>query len=249
MVAGACAAARLPGRQRNHNHAYDEDFWACPLATVLVKLLSMDAGTTVRQTRTLSVDDRLPRAFETTSAAACCWVLSLSLVVHPLMITRYRFRPAGGGGRRQSARRRSMPDARAAADCRRLADLGRTRRPGGGRSRSSAWQGNVRADWNPAYGRLIIPLVFSCAAARRSVDRFVFLFSVLSNSGEQRARPRRNGSLPQFCVTLVVVSDLPDRAGAGRVAGFTAGASRPRPDAMEGLFHSGLLTAAVAGCR
>ena len=47
-------------------------------------------------------------------------------------------------------------------------------------------QGNVRADWNPAYGLLVIPLVFwrGCTAERRS--RLSSCFPVLSIGGRER---------------------------------------------------------------
>ena len=41
-------------------------FLGTSLANVLVKLVFLDPGTTVPQTRTLPVDDRLPRLFDTT---------------------------------------------------------------------------------------------------------------------------------------------------------------------------------------
>ena len=49
-------------------------------------------------------------------------------------------------------------------------------------------QGNVRADWNPAYGLPVIPLVFLARFNGFAVIAFVFLFSVLSIGGESAAR-------------------------------------------------------------
>ena len=47
-------------------------FLGVSLANVLVKLAFLDPATTVPQTRTLPVDDRLPRLFGTTVSAAAC---------------------------------------------------------------------------------------------------------------------------------------------------------------------------------
>ena len=45
-------------------------FLGISLSHVLVKLIFLDPGTTVPQTRTLAVEDRLPRLFETNIPAA-----------------------------------------------------------------------------------------------------------------------------------------------------------------------------------
>ena len=63
--------------------------------------------------------------------------------------------------------------------------------------------GNVRADWNPAYGLAVVPLVFLARFNGFASIAFVFLFSVLSIGGESAAR--RLG-VPNF-FTLVVVVD------------------------------------------
>ena len=49
-------------------------------------------------------------------------------------------------------------------------------------------QGNVRADWNPAYGLTVVPLVFLARFNGFASIAFVFLFSVLSIGGESAAR-------------------------------------------------------------
>jgi len=65
-------------------------------------------------------------------------------------------------------------------------------------------QGNVRADWNPAYGLAVIPLVFLARFNGFASIAFVFLFSVLSIGGESAAR--RLG-VPHY-FTLVVMAIL-----------------------------------------
>jgi simple sugar transport system permease protein len=63
-------------------------------------------------------------------------------------------------------------------------------------------QGNVRADWNPAYGLAVIPVVFLARMNGFAAIGFVFLLSVLSIGGESAAR--RLGVPQHF--TLVLVS-------------------------------------------
>ncbi|RVD06123.1 ABC transporter permease, partial [Mesorhizobium sp. M2A.F.Ca.ET.029.05.1.1] len=63
-------------------------------------------------------------------------------------------------------------------------------------------QGNVRADWNPAYGLAVIPAVFLARMNGFAAIGFVFLLSVLSIGGESAAR--RLGVPNHF--TLVLVS-------------------------------------------
>jgi simple sugar transport system permease protein len=61
--------------------------------------------------------------------------------------------------------------------------------------------GNVRADWNPAYGILVIPLVFLARFNGFAVIAFVFFFAVLMIGGESAAR--RLG-VPNFYVLVLV---------------------------------------------
>jgi simple sugar transport system permease protein len=65
-------------------------------------------------------------------------------------------------------------------------------------------QGNVRADWNPAYSLTVVPLVFLARFNGFAAIVFVFLFSVLSIGGESAAR--RLG-VPNF-FTLAIVAIL-----------------------------------------
>ena len=48
--------------------------------------------------------------------------------------------------------------------------------------------GTIRADWNPAYGILVIPLVFLARFNGFGVIGFVFFFAVLMIGGESAAR-------------------------------------------------------------
>ena len=82
----------------------------------------------------------------------------------------------------------------------------------------------MRADWNPAYGLTVVPLVFLARFNGFASIAFVFLFSVLSIGGESAAR--RLG-VPNF-FTLVVVVDASDPAGAGRICRPPATGERTR---------------------
>lgn len=175
-------------------------FLGVSLANVLVKLLFLDPGTTVPQTRTLPVDDRLPRLFETTISSGLLLGLVAILGVH-LMMTRtafgLRLRVVGANPRAAIHAGLPVPLLTVAvfAISGGLAGLA-------GAVEILGVQGNVRADWNPAYGLLVIPLVFLARLHGGASIAFVFLFSVLSIGGESAAR--RMG-VPHF-FTLVVVA-------------------------------------------
>jgi simple sugar transport system permease protein len=64
--------------------------------------------------------------------------------------------------------------------------------------------GNVRADWNPAYGLSVIPLVFLARLNGFAAIVYVLLFSALQIGAESAAR--RLGVPPYF--TLVLVANL-----------------------------------------
>ena len=61
--------------------------------------------------------------------------------------------------------------------------------------------GTVRADWNPAYGMLVIPIVFLARFHGFAVIGFVLFFAVLLIGGESAAR--RVG-VPQVFVLVLV---------------------------------------------
>lgn len=175
-------------------------FLGVSLANVLVKLLFLDPGTTVPQTRTLPVDERLPRLFETTISSGLLLGLVAILGVH-LMMTRtafgLRLRVVGANPRAAVHAGLPVPLLTVAvfAISGGLAGMA-------GAVEILGVQGNVRADWNPAYGLLVIPLVFLARLHGGASIAFVFLFSVLSIGGESAAR--RMG-VPHF-FTLVVVA-------------------------------------------
>ena len=175
-------------------------FLGVSLANVLVKLLFLDPGTTVPQTRTLPVADRLPRLFDTTVSSGLLIGLVAVVAVH-LMMTRTAFglklRVVGANPR--AAVHAGLPVAKLTvavfAISAALAGLG-------GAVEILGVHGNVRADWNPAYGLAVVPLVFLARLNGFASIAYVFLFSVLSIGGESAAR--RLG-VPHF-FTLVLMS-------------------------------------------
>ncbi|RUU98861.1 ABC transporter permease [Mesorhizobium sp. M6A.T.Cr.TU.017.01.1.1] len=175
-------------------------FLGTSLANVLVKLMFRDPGTTVPQTRTLPVEDRLPRLFDTTITSGLLLGLVAIITVH-LVMTRTAFglklRIVGANPRAAIHAGLGVPKLTIAvfAISAGLAGLA-------GAVDILGVQGNVRADWNPAYGLAVIPVVFLARMNGFAAIGFVFLLSVLSIGGESAAR--RLGVPNHF--TLVLVS-------------------------------------------
>ena len=63
--------------------------------------------------------------------------------------------------------------------------------------------GTVRADWNPAFGLLVVPLVFLARFNGYAVIGFAFLFSALMIGGDSAAR--RVGVPQHFVLVLVAL--------------------------------------------
>lgn len=177
-------------------------FLGVSLANVLVKLAFLDPATTVPQTRTLDVAGRLPRLFGTTVSSGLLIGLAAVVAVHVVM-TRTAFglklRVVGASTRAALHAGLPVPALTLAvfAISAGLAGLG-------GAVEILGVQGNVRADWNPAYTLAVVPLVFLARLNGFAAIAFVFLFSVLSIGGESAAR--RIG-VPNY-FTLVIVAIL-----------------------------------------
>lgn len=177
-------------------------FLGVSFANVLVKLFFLDPATTVPQTRTLPVPDRLPRLLDTTISSGLLLGLVAVIGVH-LVMTRTAFglklRLVGASPRTAVHVGLRVPRltlgvfAISAA----LAGLG-------GAVDILGVHGNVRADWNPAYGLAVIPIVFLARFNGFASIAFVFLFSVLAIGAESASR--RLG-VPHF-FTFVVVAIL-----------------------------------------
>ncbi|MQT15612.1 putative B6 ABC transporter permease subunit 2 [Segnochrobactrum spirostomi] len=177
-------------------------FLGVSFANVLVKLAFRDPATTVPQTRTLAVADRLPRLFDTTISSGLLIGLAAIILVH-LVMTRTAFglklRIVGANPRAAIHAGLPVPALTVAVFAISAALSGL-----GGAVEILGVQGNVRADWNPAYSLTVVPLVFLARFNGFASIAFVFLFSVLSIGGESAAR--RTG-VPNF-FTLVVVAIL-----------------------------------------
>jgi simple sugar transport system permease protein len=177
-------------------------FLGLSLANVLVKLLFLDPATTVPQTRTLAVADRLPPLPGSTISSGLLAGLAVVILVH-IVMTRtafgLRLRIVGANPRAAVHAGLSVPLLTVAvfAISGGLAGLA-------GAVEILGVQGNVRADWNPAYGLAVIPLVFLARFNGFAAILFVFLFSALQIGGESAAR--RLG-VPHF-FTLVVIAIL-----------------------------------------
>lgn len=174
-------------------------FLGISFANVLVKLLFNDASTTVPQTLTLPVDDRLWRLFSTTVNVGILLALIVILAVHHMMMrTAFGLRLQIVGANPRAAVHAGLnvgaltyaTFALSAA----LAGIG-------GAVDILGVYGNVRADWNPGYGLLVVPLVFLARFNGYGTLLFVFFFSVLAIGGESAAR--RLG-VPNFFVLVLV---------------------------------------------
>lgn len=177
-------------------------FLGVSLANVLVKLVFLDPGTTVPQTRTLPVADRLPRLFDTTISSGLLWGLAAVLLVH-LMMTRTAFglklRTVGANPHAAAHAGLPVPHLTVAVFAISAAFAGLA-----GASEIIGVTGNVRADWNPAYGLMVIPLVFLARFHGIGSIIFIFFYSALLIGSESAAR--RVGVPQDF--TLVLVANL-----------------------------------------
>jgi general nucleoside transport system permease protein len=175
-------------------------FLGTSFANVLVKLVFLDPGTTVPQTRTLAVENRLPRLFDTTITSGLVLGIIAIVAVH-LMMTRTAFglklRVVGANPRAAVHAGLNVPLLTVWVFALSAGFAGLA-----GAIDILGVYGNVRADWNPAYGMAVIPVVFLARMNGFAAIAFVFLFSILSIGGESAAR--RLG-VPQV-FTLVVVA-------------------------------------------
>ena len=177
-------------------------FLGVSLANVLVKLIFLDPGTTVPQTRTLPVADRLPRLFDTTISSGLLWALGAVLFVH-LLMTRTAFglklRTVGANPHAAAHAGLSVPQLTMAVFALSAGFAGLA-----GASEILGVHGNVRADWNPAFGLMVIPLVFLARFHGVGSIVLIFFYSALLIGSESAAR--RVGVPQDF--TLVLVATL-----------------------------------------
>ena len=176
-------------------------FLGTSLANVLVKLVFLDPATTVPQTRTLAVANRLPRLFDTTISSGLVMGVIVVVIVH-LVMTRtafgLRLRIVGANPRAAVHAGLRVPALTVAVFTLSSGLAGLA-----GAVDILGVQGNVRADWNPAYGMAVIPVVFLARMNGFAAIAFVFLFSVLSIGGESAAR--RLGVPNDFTLVFVAI--------------------------------------------
>jgi len=174
-------------------------FLGVSLANVLIKIPFNDPTTTVPQTATLPVEDRLLRLGDTTIPCGILIALAAVLAVHFMMErTALGLKLQIVGANPRAARHAGLNLQRltlvAFALSAGLAGVA-------GALDVLGVQGTIRADWNPAYGILVIPLVFLARFNGFAVIAFVFFFAVLMIGGESAAR--RLG-VPNFFVLVLV---------------------------------------------
>jgi ABC-type uncharacterized transport system permease subunit len=174
-------------------------FLGTSLANVLIKLVLRDPDTTVPQTRSLPVDDRLPRLFGTTIHGGLVLAVLAVIAVHFMMSrTAFGLRLQVLGANRAAAVHAGLRVERLtlAAFALSAALIGLA----GAVEVLGVW-GTVRADWNPALGLLVVPLVFLARFNGFAVIGFTLFFSALMVGGESAAR--RIG-VPQHYVLVLV---------------------------------------------
>ncbi len=162
------------------------NFLGASLCSALIKLAFHDPETTVPQTRTLPVADRLPMLAGTTISSGVLIGIGAVIAVH-WMMTRtafgLRLRVAGASPAAAAHAGLSVPGLTIAvfAVSAGLAGLA------GGVAVLGQY-GNVRADWNPAFSLLVVPLVFLARFNGFATIACVFMLSVLSIGAESAAR-------------------------------------------------------------
>jgi simple sugar transport system permease protein len=176
-------------------------FLGTSFANVLIKLVFWDPSTTVPQTRTLPVEDRLPRIYGTTIHGGILIALMVIVLVH-LMMTRTAFglklqvvgaNPAAAVHAGLNVAWLTIATFALSAGLIGLA---------GSVEILGVW-GTVRADWNPAFGLLVVPLVFLARFNGYGVIGFTFFFSALMIGGDSAAR--RIGVPQNFVLVLVAL--------------------------------------------
>ena len=176
-------------------------FLGVSFANVLIKLVFWDPATTVPQTRTLPVDDRLPRLFDTTIHGGILIALAVIILVH-LMMTRTAF-----GLKLQVVGANPAAAVHAGLNVAGLTIATFAISAGliglGGAVDVLGVFGTVRADWNPAYSFLVVPLVFLARFNGYGTIGFVFFFSALMIGGDSAAR--RIGVPNHFVLVLVAL--------------------------------------------
>lgn len=174
-------------------------FLGVSLANVLIKIPFNDPLTTVPQTETLAVADRFSRLGDTTVH----WGIILAVVA--VIAVHYIMEHTALGLRLQLVGSNPRTAKHAGLDLRLLTIIAFAASAGlaglGGAVDVLGVQGTIRADWNPAYGIMVIPLVFLARYNGYAVIGFVFFFAVLMIGGESAARRL---AVPHYFVLVLV---------------------------------------------
>ncbi|TXH38955.1 MAG: ABC transporter permease [Rhodospirillaceae bacterium] len=174
-------------------------FLGISFANVLVKLVFRDPTTTVPQTPDLPVADRLPRLFDTTVHAGILIALVVIVLVH-IMMTRTSFglklQIVGANPRAAVHAGLNVAWLTIATFALSAGLIGLA----GSIEILGVW-GTVRADWNPAYGLVVVPLVFLARFHGIGTIGFTLFFAILMIGGESASR--RIG-VPQHYVLVLV---------------------------------------------
>ncbi len=174
-------------------------FLGISFAHVLVKIPFRDPSTSVPQTHVLPVEDRLPRMFGTTIHSGVLIALAAVALVH-VMMTRTAF-----GLKLRVVGANPRAGAHVGLDVAKLTFATFALSAGlaglAGAVEILGVQGTMRGDWDPAYGLLVVPLVFLARFHGAGVIAFTLFFAILMIGGESAAR--RVG-VPQHYVILLV---------------------------------------------
>jgi simple sugar transport system permease protein len=176
-------------------------FLGISFANVLIKIPFNDPSTTVPQTATLAVEDRLPRLFDTPVHIGVVLAVVAVIGVH-VMMTRtslgLKLQIVGANPRAAIHAGLKVPLLTYAAFCisGALAGLG------GAVEILGVW-GTMRADWNPAYGLLVVPLVFLARFHGIGSIAIVLFFAILMIGGESASR--RLGVPQSYTLVLVAL--------------------------------------------
>jgi len=173
-------------------------FIGLSIARFLVKYPFRDPTSVIDQTRVIPLTDRLPVIPGTRIHVGIMVGLLAILVVHYVMTrTSVGFRLDVVGLNRRTARHAGLPVAKLVVLA--FAVSGALIGAGGAISILGDW-GSVRSDWNPAWGFLVVPLVFLGRRHGVATAVFVAMFAVVSIGSQVAARRQ---DLPQD-FTLIV---------------------------------------------
>jgi general nucleoside transport system permease protein len=174
-------------------------FLGTSFANVLIKIPFKDPGTTVPQTQTLAVADRLPRLGDSTINSGIILAVIAVLLVH-LLMTRTAF-----GLKLQIVGANPRAAVHAGLSVSRLTYATFALSAGfaglAGAVDMLGVYGTVRADWNPGYGMLVIPIVFLARFHGVAVIGFVLFFAALQIGGDSASLKT---GVPTIYVLLLV---------------------------------------------